>query len=152
MKNPPRDPKTPVITKQMIIKIVFGSLIMLYGTLSIFFHYISQETNNNIIVKEFSIRKPSTIAFTTFVMFQMFNALNCRSSQNSVFRIGLFSNKYFLLAIGGSILMQLFVIYIPFLQYIFETTSLSLEELFSTIIVSSTVFILDEVLKRLKLC
>lgn len=152
MKNPPRDPKTPVITKQMIIKIVFGSLIMLYGTLSIFFHYISQETNNNIIVNEFSIRKPSTIAFTTFVMFQMFNALNCRSSQNSVFRIGLFSNKYFLLAIGGSILMQLFVIYIPFLQYIFETTSLSLEELFSTIIVSSTVFILDEVLKRLKLC
>ena len=40
------------------------------------------------------------MAFTTFVMFQMFNALNCRNNSKSILELGFFTNKYFLLACG----------------------------------------------------
>jgi Ca2+-transporting ATPase len=73
MKSPPRDPKTPAITKQMITKIAIGSVIMLVGTLSMFFNAL-EETST----EDGENRRATTIAFTTFVMFQMFNALNCR--------------------------------------------------------------------------
>jgi len=143
MKQFPRDPQTPVITKKMIIKILQGATIMFTGTLFIFF--------NSLIPDATEQHHATTIAFTTFVMFQMFNALNCRSASHSVFSIGLTSNKYFLFSIGASILMQLFVIYVPFLQYVFETVSLSFGELAFSIAVASSVFIADELLKFLKI-
>jgi magnesium-transporting ATPase (P-type) len=101
------------------------------------------------------------MTFTTFVFFDMFNALrlemkqtlhfawrrlhsvaqlrkilrcayrsipiptSCRSSEKSLWEIGFFSNPFFLYAVGGSILGQLAVIYIPFLQEIFQTEALS---------------------------
>ena len=45
----------------------------------------------------------------------MFNALNCRGKV-SIFQLGFFTNKFFTFAIGGSIFMQLLVIYLPFFQ------------------------------------
>ena len=51
---------------------------------------------------------------------------SCRSSEKSLLEIGFFSNPFFLYAVGGSILGQLAVIYIPFFQEIFQTEALSL--------------------------
>lgn len=140
MKNPPRDPKTPVITRKMIFKIALGALMMLYGTLSVFFAAVEQGDST----------RATTVAFSTFVMFQMFNALNCRSATQSVFAIGFFSNKYFLMAIGGSIVMQLCVIYLPFLQYIFGTASLAAADLVSVVFIPLSIFVLDEILKHMR--
>jgi len=150
MKNPPRDPKTPVINKKMIIKIVLGSLTMLIGTLFVFFGALEkqEESETESATED---HRATTMAFTTFVMFQMFNALNCRSVTQSVFNIGLWTNKYFLFAIGGSVVMQFLVIQVPFLQYIFETVSLSLGDLVYITAVASTVFLWDELAKALKL-
>jgi len=139
MKEPPRDPNTPVIDRLMIGKVLSSSLIMVIGTLYTFVQYLGDGEEEDIIYA-------STVAFTTFVMFQMFNALNCRST-DSVFKIGLFTNKFFLVAIGGSIFMQLLVIYLPFLQYVFETTALKGEDLMRIIMVTSTVFLFDEARK-----
>lgn len=79
----------------------------------------------------------------------MFNALACRSARKSIFSIGLFSNRMFNFAVGGSILSQLLVIYTPFLQAIFQTEPLSLYDLSKIILVSSSVFIVDEIKKSL---
>jgi len=146
MKQPPRNPKTPVITQRMIVKVASGSIVMALGTLWMFFK--SLEMSDPEDKKHLHA---TTMAFSTFVMFQMFNALNCRSAEQSVFKIGFFLNKYFIAAIGGSILMQLFVLNIPFLQYIFETTYLTGGDLLVVIAVSSSVFIIDEVCKFLKI-
>lgn len=95
MKQPPRDPKTPVITRKMISKIaqvtltkfmrfkwLQGALIMNLGTLVVFF--------NSLVENDPEQRYATTLAFTTFVMFQMFNALNCRSATQSVTSLGIF--------------------------------------------------------------
>jgi magnesium-transporting ATPase (P-type) len=48
-------------------------------------------------------RRDRTMSFTTFVMFDMFNALSCRSDDKSVFEIGILSNKFFAYAVGASL-------------------------------------------------
>jgi len=143
MKQPPRHPQTPVITRRMVTKILQGAAIMVIGTLFVFFHALEDGVEEQ--------RYATTLAFTTFVMFQMFNALNCRSATQSVMAIGFFSNNYFLFAIGGSIVMQLLVIYIPWLNYAFETVPLGTTDLLYTILVASLVFLADELLKFLKI-
>ncbi len=142
MKNPPRDPNEPVITRKMVSKISSAALIMVIGTLGIFFWELNNGSGH--------LERSMTLAFTGFVMFQMFNALNCRSEDKSIFHIGFFSNKWVLIAIAGSILMQLGVIYVPFLQFIFDTVALSLKDLVYVTLVASSVFIFDEVWKLVK--
>lgn len=92
-------------------------------------------------------KRDTTMTFTTFVMFDMFNALACRSSSTPILSLGLLSNKPFLFAIGGSIAGQLLVIYFPPLQAVFQTQSLDAMDLLHIIALSSSVFIVDEVRK-----
>ncbi|HDH27971.1 MAG TPA: calcium-transporting P-type ATPase, PMR1-type, partial [Euryarchaeota archaeon] len=141
IKRRPRDPKEPIVNRRMISNIALGAVIMIVGTLAVFFAELS---------KGAELERAVTMAFTVFVMFQMFNALNCRSEEKSVFKLGLFSNRYVTLAIAASVALQLAVIYIPLLQRMFGTTPLTLGDLALVTLVSSTVFIVDEARKKVK--
>jgi Ca2+-transporting ATPase len=68
-----------------------------------------------------------TMAFTTLMMFQLFNALNCRSAWRSAFS-GFFENKWLLLAIALSVLSQLAVVYVPVMQEAFRAVPLTLRD------------------------
>ena len=83
-------------------------------------------------------------------MFQIFNALNCRSRDKSVFKIGLFSNKYLMTAIAISITLQVLATTLPFFQIALGTAPLSLNDWGTIFIVSSTVFIAEELRKQVK--
>ena len=81
-----------------------------------------------------------TIVFTTLTLSQMANVLAIRSSKDSLFRIGLFSNKPLVLVVLLTFLLQVALIYVPFCQTIFATTPLSALDLFLSLALSSTVF------------
>jgi Ca2+-transporting ATPase len=66
-----------------------------------------------------------TIIFTSTVLFELFFVFNCRSEKHSVFRSNPFSNKMLVLAAAFSLLLQLAVIYVPFLQTLFKTVPLT---------------------------
>jgi magnesium-transporting ATPase (P-type) len=91
----------------------------------------------------------TTMTFACFVCSDMFNALSCRSFDKSVFNLpnGLFGNKLFLWSVGGSIVGQLAVIYLPFLQAIFQTTALGGSDWIRIIITASAVLWVDEGMK-----
>jgi Ca2+-transporting ATPase len=91
--------------------------------------------------------KDTTMTFTTFVFFDMFNAMSCRSDSKSLFSIGVTTNRPLLYSIGASIVCQLMVIYVPFLQRIFQTEALSASELCKVTLLASTVWIADEMRK-----
>ena len=87
------------------------------------------------------LRYAQTMAFTTLMLFQMFNVLNARSDQDSVF-VRLFTNKWLWVAIGGSVALQVWVVYAPFLQHAFGTVALSGGDwLFCTAIASSVLWL-----------
>ena len=116
MKKPPRDVKQPMLSRDILLNILLSASIIVCGTL-----YVFKE-----MMEDFKItNRDTTMTFTCFVFFDMFNALSCRSQTKSVFQLGLFSNRPFCLAVLFSILGQLLVIYSPPLQYIFQTEALS---------------------------
>ena len=63
--------------------------------------------------------------------------------------MGLFTNRMFLYAVGGSLLGQLLVIYFPPLQIIFQTEALSLLDIILLCILCSSVLVVDEIWKGL---
>ncbi len=70
------------------------------------------------------IEKARTMAFTISVLFELGFVFNCRSAHQSVFNGGFLSNKWLLAAVGLGLVLQLSVIYIPFLQVMFGTAPL----------------------------
>jgi Ca2+-transporting ATPase len=69
-----------------------------------------------------------TMAFVTLSLCELFRAYTVRSEKVSIFRLGIFSNRYMQYAVGLSILMLLLVVNLPFLQSAFNTTFLSTKE------------------------
>ncbi|RWS02190.1 Calcium-transporting ATPase type 2C member 1-like protein [Dinothrombium tinctorium] len=138
LKQPPRNVKEPMITKDLIFNVLLSAGIIISGTLFIF----KTEMSDNMVTP-----RDTTMTFTCFVFFDMFNSLSCRSQIKSVFTIGLLSNKPFLFSVIGSIIGQMLVIYAPPLQKIFVTEALTLQDLLFLTAISSSVFIVSELKK-----
>ncbi|KAF1330371.1 Calcium-translocating p-type atpase, pmca-type, partial [Globisporangium splendens] len=136
MKEGPRSKDASIITRSMIKRILTSALCIVAGTLYVFY--------NELAVDGSVSKRDRTMSFTTFVMFDMFNALSCRSDDKSVFEIGLLSNTAFAYAVGASLLGQLLVIYFPPLQATFQTEALSTGDLVYICCIASTVLIFDE--------
>lgn len=138
MKKPPRSRNDRVLTMTIFARVMQSGLIMLAGTLAVFLHEMRD--------KKVSARD-TTMTFTCFVLFDMFNALVCRSASKSVVEIGIFSNKMLNWSVGGSMLGQLAVIYLPFLQKVFQTEALSLIDLAVLVAIASMVLVVEEARK-----
>lgn len=143
MKRPPRDVNAPIFTPEMIFCILTSASIMVFGTLGTFYYELLFHPDEFGAAEKRAI----TVSFTTFVFFQMFNALNCRSDTKSVTQIGFMRNKFFVVAIGLSALMQLAAIYVPLLQMLFETVSITPHDILYSISVASSVLIFEEIRK-----
>jgi Ca2+-transporting ATPase len=91
-----------------------------------------------------------TMVFTTLCLTQLAHVLAIRSEKESLFRIGLFSNKYLFAAVLLTILLQMATIYVPPLNPIFKTHPLTLIELAITLALSSLVFWAVEIEKMIK--
>uniref|UniRef100_A0A4X2M2L5 Calcium-transporting ATPase n=1 Tax=Vombatus ursinus TaxID=29139 RepID=A0A4X2M2L5_VOMUR len=139
LKHPPRSMKDTILSKALIMKILISAVIIISGTLFIFWKEIPDG-------KEVTPRT-TTMTFTCFVFFDLFNALTCRSQTKLIFEIGFFRNRMFLYSVLGSILGQLAVIYIPPLQKIFQTENLGALDLLFLTGLASSVFILSELIK-----
>jgi Ca2+-transporting ATPase len=90
-----------------------------------------------------------TMAFTTLVLFQLFNVFNARSDEKSAFA-GLFENGWLWAAVLFSLVLQFSVVYLPFLQKAFSTTPLGVADWIVCAIVASSVLWLRELDKIAK--
>lgn len=88
-----------------------------------------------------------TMVFTVLTLAQMAHVLAIRSERESLFTQGLFSNLPVLGAVTLTFALQLALIYVPWLQAVFHTQALSLEELVFCLVMASTVFIAVEIEK-----
>ncbi|XP_064640743.1 calcium-transporting ATPase type 2C member 1-like isoform X2 [Lineus longissimus] len=141
VKKPPRTASDSIITKKLIFNVMTSAIIIVLGTLWVFWREMS---DNKITPRD------TTMTFTCFVFFDMFNALSCRSELKSVFTIGLFNNRMFLIAVGLSLVGQLLVIYFPPLQAVFQTESLYLADFLLLITLTSSVLVISEIRKLIE--
>lgn len=124
--------KGNILTKNTLIKIVLAGIVMATGTLSLYFYELT--SSNNLALA-------TTVAFTVFVMYQIFNAINNRSKSKE-------KNNFFWVAILASFLLQLLVIYLPYLQGIFKTTAIGIMEWILILIVAGTILISNRIVNR----
>lgn len=110
MRRPPRKKEENVLSKNMMLSIITIGVLMTIVTLVLMKFYLPD------------IAKARTVVFTTLVLLEMVRVQMIRSHYN----IGLFSNKWLLLAIAGSIALQAAVVYLPFANAIFRTVPLAL--------------------------
>lgn len=141
VRQPPRDPSKPIVTMKMIMAVIRSALIMVVGSLYVFL----REFQSDGVVTS----RDTTMAFATFVMFQMFNGFNCRNENKSLFQLGVFTNTAFTFSIGGSILGLFALVHIPFLNMVFETEPIGLFDWVLVFGITSTVWIVEEIVKAL---
>lgn len=138
MTRPPRKREAPVLTMALIQRVLISATVIMLGTMGIYYH--------EMLADGAVSKRDTTMTFTCFVLFDMFNALSCRSESKSILRgeVGVFSNSAFNWAVSLSIGGQLLVIYFPWLQDVFQTEALSLSDLLGLVLLTSTVLFVDE--------
>ena len=139
MREDPRPVNARIVNKEILLNTLLVAAAMAAGTLFMFGRGFYAN----------GIDHARTLAFVTLAMFQVFNALNVRSRTQSVFKLGLFSNKYLNIAIPASVLLLLGTVYLPFMQTIMQTVPLAANEWTLIIPIASTIFFVEEIRKFL---
>ncbi len=139
LEKKPRKRTENIINKDIIPFFIIMLVVMTSLTLTVFNYFIDD-----------GIDKARTGAFTVMAFTQLFNAFNMRSLELSVFKIGLFSNRYFILAIAGAVILQISVVYIPFVRELFHFNPLRATEFLVIVAASSLVLGAGEFYKYIR--
>ena len=134
MAQPPRPPGEGVITPQMWRGILIVGVVMAAGTLFV----IDASLPGGLVEGTGDLSYGQTMAFTTLMLFQLFNVFNARSDTASAFS-RLFTNRWLWGAIALSLGLQLVVVYVPALQRAFGTVALGSGDWLRCVVVASTV-------------
>jgi Ca2+-transporting ATPase len=125
MKRPPRPVGEPIINQEMMIGIAVQSVVMTVAVLS---SYLLAGVQPGARFDDPNLPVWQTVAFATLTLSELLRAFTARSERISIFKLGIFTNKTMNLAVLFSIAVVLAVIYVPFLQVIFGTVSLPLDD------------------------
>lgn len=140
MKHPPRDPEEGIFSGKMGFNIFSQGFYIGIITLIAFYYGYNQ----------YSLEVAETMAFGTLSFTQLWQSLNSRSDRFSIFKLGITSNKYLVLAILVSGILQLAVMLIPYLQGVFKVVPLSYTQWLVVMLISFTAIPYVEILKKLK--
>ena len=138
MNRPPRPPKENLFAGGLINRIVSAGLVMTIAALGIQWWAIGQG---------YDVKEQQTIVFTTICFVQLGKVLSVRSFYATAFSKNIFKNRGIWGAIILTVILQLLLLYVPFLQDIFKTVSPSLNAMLVIIGVSFVSFVLIEILK-----
>lgn len=133
MRRPPRRPDESIIGRTMAIQIIWVGLLMAAVTLGAGYYYWKPGDHE-------TWRQTQTVIFCVIVFLQLWNALAIRSFRDSIFRQGFLSNPALFAAVGLMILLQVGVVYVPFMQTFFSTTALPLGQFAVTFLLGTTLF------------
>jgi Ca2+-transporting ATPase len=139
LKQPPRSPKVGLIFPGMLLRVGFASLFIGIGTYLVF----------NWAYARTTLEEARTVAFCTMVTFQWFQVFSARSDEYTVFRLGLFRNRWLVISILIAIVLQLAVVYIPAMQTAFRTVPLGVDMWGITLLAAGSLFIIEMTRKLL---
>ncbi len=129
MKRPPRRRSEAVISKRKMMLILGQGALITLCSLSAFVFVLFAE--------KAGLARARTAAFAVLACSQLFHSFNCRSSRESIFKIGFLTNPKLLLACAVSFMLQIMVIYAPFANRILRTQPLGAVDIILVIILSS---------------
>ena len=141
MARPPRRPETPVITRELSVRIGLVSLMLVAGAFGLF---------NWVLDQGLGLETARTVAVNMFVFGELFYLFNCRSLRYSIFQIGVFSNSWLIIGVLAMITLQVFMTYSPTMNLLFGTAPIGLTEWGLILGSGLTIFIVVSVDKWLR--
>jgi len=139
LKQPPRHPSVGLIYPGLFVRIMVMAIVIGLGTFLIF----------RWAETRMSIDEARTLAFCTIVAFEWLMAFSARSDEHTIFRLGVFRNRALVISIGLAVLLQIAVVYVPFLQVAFNTYPLTPGDWGIVILAAGGLFVLEEFRKFL---
>nr|WP_201767685.1 cation-translocating P-type ATPase [Sporolactobacillus laevolacticus] len=149
MKRPPRNPKESFFAGGAATRAIIGGLLIGILTLTAFYFGLSEhgyQLGSKLIPQDV-LTYAETMAFVVLAVSQLFYALSMRSATHTIFRVGLFSNKYLIGAILLGIILQFIVISVPFLASAFHVQMLSLRDWMIVIGFGLVPLVVNEIIK-----
>jgi len=134
MRKPPRKKDEPIISRRLIYRVLFSASMIVIGTLFIYSYALSDDNMS---------RREQTMTFTCFVFLDLVSAL-----QNRGLGCGFTQNKMLITTVSVSFLVQLSLIYVPFMQKIFQTASLETWDLLTLLGLAAVSMTLHEGRRR----
>lgn len=138
MRRPPRRPDAPILTNELLLRIGLVGVLMLFAALFIFEYELSTGD---------SVAQARTAAVNTIVFIEIFYLLNCRSLSQSMFQIGLFSNRWVVIGVGAMVVMQLLFTYAPFMNVLFSSAPIGLEVWLNILALGFATYLIIEIEK-----
>lgn len=135
--QPPRHPRVGLLYPGLIMRIIFMATLMGFGILLVF----------NWAQSRMSLEAARTLAFCTMVVFEWFRSFNARSDEETVFKVGILRNRWLLLTVFIAILMQIVVVYVPFMQVAFGTVPIGIELWGVAVLAGGCMFVIEELRK-----
>lgn len=139
MKQPPRNPRKSIFDR---VTLAYIGGVGVWIAIATFFTYLAAGGDGGP-----DQAKAMTIFFATLISLRLCNAFNCRSARNSVFRMGMFTNKWLIYAATSSFALMLMAIYVPALQDIFDTVSLNVVDWIVIVLVALSLLAMVEIAK-----
>jgi len=111
MQRPPRDPKTPILTRTLNVRILLVGSLLLIGAFGLFEWELAAGA---------SVAQARTVAVNAFVVIELFYLFNCRSLSKSVFTLGFFSNLWVLGGAATMLVLQIAYTNVPIMNRLFQ--------------------------------
>jgi len=96
-----------------------------------------------------TIEEARTLAFCAIVAFEWLMAFSARSDEHTIFKLGVFRNRALAFSIGLAVLLQIAVVYVPFLQVAFDTFPLTLSDWGIVVLAAGGLFAFEEIRKAI---
>jgi Ca2+-transporting ATPase len=139
MSDPPRRQAAQILNSRRLARLALYGTTMMVGTILMFRHGLAAHGQDYAL----------TLAFTTFVLFQVFNVFNARAEYGSAFNANFFKNGKLWLALASVLALQAMAVHWPPAQAIVGTTGLLLDDWLLAALTASSVLLLDEARKGL---
>ncbi|MCE5311765.1 MAG: cation-transporting P-type ATPase [Nitrospiraceae bacterium] len=141
MLRQPRDPQAPILTRELIMRIITVSTLLLVGAFGLFEWELAHGAD---------IKEARTAAVNVFVMVELFYLFNCRSLTSSPFKLGLFSNMWIWGGVLAMTSLQMLYTYLPLMNAAFQSAPVEIEAWARIISMSLAAFVLIEIEKHLR--
>ncbi|PND59657.1 carbonate dehydratase [Mycobacterium sp. ENV421] len=142
MTRPPRDPRQPLLTRGLVMRILLVSTMMVASAWWLFEWELSRGA---------SLAEARTVALNLFVVIEVFYLFSCRSTSYSAWRIGIFSNPWVILGVAAQAAGQFAITYLPAMNTMFGTAPIDAPawlRILGVAVVTSIVTSIDKRLRR----
>lgn len=141
MRRRPRNPDTPILTRELITRIFLVGTLLLIGAFGLFELELRAGS---------SIEQARTVAVNAFIIMELFYLFNCRSLSKSIFQLGFFSNKWVFGGVITMLVLQIGYTYLPIMNRLFQSTPIGEDSWARIVLAGIATYVVVEAEKTLR--